>query len=61
MGFLCRENEKTYTVKANYYNISGAYERMRMLRFKRSVFSQLGEPDLIDMCLDYGEESEYED
>lgn len=60
-GILCRGNEKTYTIKVGYYNISGVHERKRMLRFKRSVFSQLGEPDLIDMCLGCKEESEYED
>lgn len=53
-GILRPENEKAYTVKANYYNITGGYERIRMLRFKRSVLKKCGETDLIELCLETG-------
>jgi len=58
-GILRPENEKTYTVKTNYYNIAGGYERIRMLRFKRSVFKKCGELELIDLCIDDKEDTTY--
>ena len=51
VGMLLTERTETYTVKVNYYNIAGNYERVRMLRFNREAFSRWGEMAFIDLCL----------
>lgn len=48
---LIAENTATYTVKVNYYNIAGNYERVRMLRFDREAFHRWGEMEFIDLCM----------
>lgn len=54
---LCPESEKTYTIKVNYRNAVSGYERIRMLRFKRSAFKRWGDLELIDICIDEKEDA----
>lgn len=49
-GVLCPENSKTYSIKVNYCNIVGSYQRIRMLRFNRAAFERFGELEFIDLC-----------
>lgn len=53
-GMLCPENTKAYTVKVNYYDIIGNYQRIRMLRFNRSLFDRRGELEFIELCRNEG-------
>ena len=53
---LCPGQTKTYTVKVNYYNVAGEFNRVRMLRFDRSRLKIVGEIDFIEFCTD-GKES----
>lgn len=49
-GILCPENAATYTAKMPFYNVAGQYQRERMLRFRRSRLSVLGEMEFVEMC-----------
>lgn len=51
-GILCADKMKTYTTKVGYYNLAGQYQRIRMLKFKRSQMNLLGEMDIIELCID---------
>lgn len=53
---LCPGQTRTYTVKVNYYNVAGEFNRVRMLRFDRSRLKIVGEIDFIEFCTD-GKES----
>lgn len=49
-GILCPENAATYTAKMPFYNVAGQYQRERMLRFRRSRLSVLGEMEFVEVC-----------
>ncbi len=59
-AILCPEEDKTYSVKVNFYNIAGEYDRIRMLRFRRSAFMRCGELEFIDICIGEKEDEGYE-
>lgn len=50
-GILSSDKSKTYTVKVTYIDITGQYQRERMLRFEREKMKILGDMEFIEQCI----------
>lgn len=50
-GILSSDKSKTYTIKMTYVDVSGQYQRERMLRFVRKNMEILGEMEFIEQCV----------